>query len=160
MPAGNREGRYPAKSRPPAGMALLRSRKGEMYYELIIKTLIVVVFLLTVINLYNVFIQYQNVNYLCKRMVRAIEIEGQVNGSIDALFNRLNGELGIDASYRVVQVSYFDASRRIQLRDPFTVEVTAGFDFEILNPMFGPPVVIHIPLSADMSGISEVYWKP
>jgi hypothetical protein len=139
---------------------LLRCKSGEMFYEIIIKTLIVVVFLLTVINLYNVFIRYQNVNYITKRIVRAIEIEGQVNSSVDSLFNQLNNELGLNASYRVVNVSYFDASRRVQLRDAFTVEVTATYDFQILSPLFGPPVVIPIPLTVNITGISEVYWKP
>ncbi len=148
--------------RPPlrSSASLLRSKSGEMYYELIVKTLIVVVFLLTVINLYNVFIRYQNVNYVAKRVARAIEIEGQVNSSVTSLFNSLNSELGLNASYRVVNTSYFDASRKIQLRDTFTVEVRASFDFQILSPMFAPPVVINIPLQSNITGMSEVYWKP
>lgn len=148
--------RFRKNRHPP----LLKSKSGEMYYEIIVKTLIVVVFLLTVINLYNVFIRYQNVNYVCKRVVRAIEVEGQVNGSIDSIFNQLNTQLGLNASYQVVNVSYFDASRKIQLRNTFTVRVTAHYDFEILNPVFGPPVVIRIPLTVDITGLSEVYWKP
>ena len=143
---------------PPA--ALLRSKNGEMFYEVIIKTLIVVVFLLTVINLYNVFLKYQNVNYLCKRIVRAIEIEGQLNGNIESVYNQINNELNLGASYTVKNVSYFDYSNKIQFRDTFTVEVTAGYDFQILNPLFAPPVVIHIPLKAGITGMSEVYWKP
>lgn len=143
---------------PPA--ALLRSKDGEMFYEVIIKTLIVVVFLLTVINLYNVFIRYQNVNYLCKRIVRAIEIEGQVNGNVDTIFDQINNELHLNANYTVKNVSYFDSSQKIQLRDTFTVEVTASYDFEILNPMFAPPVVVNIPLTVHITGMSEVYWKP
>jgi len=131
-----------------------------MFYELIIKTLIVVVFLLTVINLYNVFIRYQNVNYVAKRITRAIEIEGQVNSGIDSLFMELNNQLGLNASYRVTDVTYFDSSRKIQLRNQFTVEVAANFNFEILSPMFGPPLVVPIPLRADITGISEVYHKP
>lgn len=150
------------KSRhPPRGKgSLLRSKSGEMYYEIIIKTLIVVVFLLTVINLYNVFIRYQNINYLCKRVVRAVEIEGQVNGNVDAVFNQVNSQLGLNASYQVVNVSYFDASRKIQLRDTFTVRVTASYNFEILNPLFAPPVVVSIPITVDITGLSEVFWKP
>jgi uncharacterized membrane protein len=130
-----------------------------MYYELIIKTLIVVVFLLTVINLYNVFIRYQNVNYVAKRVARAIEIEGQVNGSVTSLFNSLNSQLGLNASYQVTNTSYFDASRKIQLRNTFTVEVRASFNFHILSPMFAPPVVIGIPLKANITGMSEVYLE-
>jgi hypothetical protein len=127
---------------------------------MIVKTLIVVVFLLTVIGFYNIFIRYQNVNYAAKRVARAIEIEGQVNGSVTSLFNRLNSELGINASFRVINTSYFDASRKIQLRDTFTVEVTASYGFQILNPTFAPPVVINIPIRVAITGMSEVYWKP
>ncbi|GHU94339.1 hypothetical protein FACS1894208_05240 [Clostridia bacterium] len=131
-----------------------------MFYEIIVKTLIVVVFLLTVINLYNVFIKYQNVNYICRRVVRAIEVEGQVNGNIDSVFNQLTAQLNINASYTVKNTSYWDYSRKIQLRDNFTVEVTATYDFQVLSPLFAPPVIISIPLKADITGMSEVYWKP
>ena len=130
-----------------------------MYFEVIVKTLLVVIFMLTAISIYNVFLKYQNVTYLCKRVVRAIEIEGQVNGSIDAVFDEINSRQNLNAAYQVKDVTYFDASRKIQLRNTFTVEVTASFDFVILNPVFAPPVVIRIPLKSDLTGMSEVFWK-
>jgi len=140
---------------------LLSCRKGEMFYEVIIKTLIVVVFLMTVISLYNIFIKYQNVNYLCKRTVRAIEVEGAVSSDVTAKFNELNQQLKLNASFTVTDVSYFDVSEKtIQLRQNFTVHVRDQYDFTILNPLFAPPVVIPIPLEATITGMSEVYQKP
>lgn len=142
-------------------LPLLSCRKGEMFYEVIIKTLIVVVFMLTVINLYNVFIKYQNVNYLCKRIVRAIEVEGAVSGDVTAKFVELNSQLKLNATFTITDVYYFDTSdKTIQLRDNFTVHVRDQYDFTILNPMFAPPVVIPIPLESTLTGMSEVYHKP
>ena len=132
-----------------------------MFYEVIIKTLIVVVFLLTVISLYNVFIKYQNVTYLCKRTVRAIEVEGAVSSDVASKFEELNQQLKLNATFTVTNVSYFDSSARtIQLRDNFTVHVRDQYDFTIMNPLFAPPVVIPIPLEATLTGMSEVYQKP
>lgn len=142
-------------------LPLLSCRKGEMFYEVIIKTLIVVVFLMTVISLYNIFIKYQNVNYLCKRTVRAIEVEGAVSSEVTDKFNALNQQLKLNASFSVTDVSYFDASdKTIQLRQNFTVHVKDQYNFTILNPLFAPPVVIPIPLEATITGMSEVYQKP
>ena len=142
-------------------LPLLSCRKGEMFYEVIIKTLIVMVFLMTVISLYSIFIKYQNVNYLCKRTVRAIEVEGAVSANVAAKFNELNQQLKLNASFTVTDVSYFDTSdKTIQLRENFTVHVEDQYDFTILNPLFAPPVVIPIPLEATLTGMSEVYQKP
>ncbi len=142
-------------------LPLIASRKGEVFYEVIVKTLIVVVFLLTVINLYNVFIKYQNVNYLCKRTVRAIEVEGAVSGSVVGKFNELNQHMKLSATFEVTDVSYFDNSAKtIQLRDNFTVRVRDSYNFTIMNPLFAPPVVIPIPMEVTLTGMSEVYHKP
>lgn len=140
---------------------LLRNKKGEVFYEVIIKTLIVVVFLLTVINLYNVFIKYQNINFLCKRVVRAIEVEGAVSPDVVFKFNELNQHMKLGATFTVSNVSYFDYStKKIQLRDSFTVTIRDSYDFNILNPLFAPPVVIPIPMEVTLTGMSEVYHKP
>ena len=141
---------------------LTRGDSGEMFYEIIIKTLIVVVFLLTVINLYHVFIQYQNVNYICRRVVRAIEVEGAYTSGVTATFNALKSQLNLPAAtMEISSVSYFDAStRKIQLRDHFTITIRSAYSMTILNPIFAPPLVIPIQLTSTLTGMSEVYHKP
>lgn len=140
----------------------LKNQKGEVYYEIIIKTLIVVVTLLTVISFYNVFTKYQNNNYLCRRIVREIELEGAVSSQVDIVFNQLKTELNLtNASYTVSKVSYFDyPSKRIQLRDNFTVTVESICYIEIFNPVFAPTVKIPLTLKSTLTGMSEVYHKP
>lgn len=141
---------------------LLCDQKGEIYYEIIVKTVIVVVMLLTVINFYTAFIEYQNVNYTCKRVVRAIELEGAVNANIDNIFNQLKEQYKLDdMTYEVSDVSYFDeGTKKIQLSGNFTVTVKHNYTMQVLNPLFAPPLCISIPMTADITGMSEVYWKP
>lgn len=132
-----------------------------MYYEMIIMTLVVVVFLMTVINFYSIFMMYQNVTYICRRVVRAIEVEGAYSSDITDLFDTLKVELDVpDAEITISNVTYFDHSARtIQLRETFTITVSYTFQMEILNPMFTPPVTVPIPLTAKLTGMSEVYHK-
>ena len=140
---------------------LLSDNSGEMYYELIIKTLIWVVFFLTVINVYQVFIQYQQTNYLCRRVVRAIEVEVAISSDVYEIFDALKTELNLPtATMNVTRASYFDSSsRKIQLRGTFTISVVSTYDMTIINPLFTPPVIIPLSLTSTLSGMSEVFWK-
>jgi hypothetical protein len=140
---------------------LLADNRGEMFYELIIKMLIVVTLILTVITVYQVFIEYQQTNYLCRRVARAIEVEGAVSSEVTSLFNSLKTELKLpSATMNVSNVSYFDPStRRIQLRSKFTVTIVSVSNITIFTPQFSPPLIIPITLTSTLSGMSEVFWK-
>ena len=132
-----------------------------MYYELIIKIVIFVVFVMTAVSFFAIFTKYQNVNYLGRRIAREIELEGAISNDVrNTLFNRLKAELGLDsATLTVVNAKYFGASDKIQLRDSFTIRVSYRYRFQIFDPAFLPPVVIPFDMTATYSGISEVYWK-
>ena len=139
---------------------LLSDKSGEMYYEIIIKTIIVVVFFLTVIGIYHVFTQYIETNYLCRRVVRAVEVGGSYNSEIHTLFNDLRSELTLpSATMEITNVTYFDSTRKIQLRERFTITVHSTYNITIFSPTFSPPLQIPVTLTSTLSGMSEVYWK-
>jgi len=58
---------------------LLSNRKGSAYFDLIIKTLVVITLMATVMSFLSIFTAYLNLNHMCRRVVRVVELEGQVS---------------------------------------------------------------------------------
>jgi hypothetical protein len=58
---------------------LLHDRKGSSYFELMIKTLVVITLMVTVLSFLSIFTTYLNLNHICRRVVRVVELEGQVS---------------------------------------------------------------------------------
>jgi hypothetical protein len=102
-------------------------------------------------------IQYYNASFICRKVVRSIEVSGQYNA---AEVNNLVDDLGGDAltNLRVsVSASYF-SGRKIQLRNSFTVTLTATYRIAILR--FGSsPLYLNLPIKVRLAGMSEVYWR-
>ena len=66
-----------------------------------------------------------------------------------------------DGAAMSVTASYFDAvSRKIQLRNTFTVNLTSSYRINVFTPINGTPVGFNIPLRVSLTGMSEKYWKP
>ncbi len=101
--------------------------------------------------------QFYSASYLCRRVVRTIEVTGQYDAAaIQTLASELGGdaladlELTVDAPYL--------SGNKIQLRDEFTVHLTAVHPVNIF--MFGDtPTSLDLPIEIDLSGRSEVFWK-
>ena len=72
-------------------------KKGSAYYELIIKTLVFITLIATAVSFFSIFTVYLNLNYTCRRVVREIEISGQVTSNTNALFNQLKNGTNIGA---------------------------------------------------------------
>ena len=126
---------------------LKAKKKGSAYYEIIIKTL--------------VFTVYLNLNYTCRRVVREIEISGQVTSETNALFNQLksNTNIGSEADMSV-SANYFNAAqKKIQLRNTFDVICTTNYRFDVFTPLGSKPVGFDIPMKVKLKGMSEKYWK-
>lgn len=138
---------------------LLSSRKGSSYFDLMIKTLVVITLMLTVISFLSVFTTYLNLNHICRRVVRAVEIEGQVSDRVNDIYYRLKQQTGLSPDMMDVEDVEYCEGQKIQLRDTFTITMTYHYPFTIFTPSFAPPVVIQIPMKVSISGMSEHYWK-
>ncbi|MDD4566118.1 MAG: DUF4320 family protein [Eubacteriales bacterium] len=139
---------------------LLKDKRGSLYFELLVFFLVVTVWIMTSINFYNAVINYQNINYMAKSLAKTIELEGAVTGEVYDKMEALNENFNIDADMKITNIRYYDSfSKTIQFRDPFTVTVSDTFRLEVLSPLFSDPVYLDIPLSASITGMSEVYWK-
>lgn len=137
---------------------LLSNQNGSSYFELMVKTLVVITLMLTVISFLSVFTTYLNLNHICRRVVRVVELEGQISDKANDVFYRLKQQTGLSPDMTVEDVDYLDG-QKIQLRDTFTVTMTYRYSFTIFTPSFAPPVEIQIPMKVSISGMSEHYWK-
>lgn len=139
---------------------VLSQRAGSAYYDLIIKTLVVLTLMATVLSFLSIFTTYLTLNHICRRVVRVIELEGQVSDNVYDVFYRLKEQTGLSPAMSIEDVSYCDGqNRRIQLRDTFTVKMKYDFVFTVFRPSSSPPVQIVIPMEVRITGMSEKYWK-
>lgn len=145
-------------SPPLSFQKLLSDKKGSSYFDLIIKTLVVLSLMVTVMSFLSVFTTYLNLNHVCRRVVRVVELEGQVSDRAYDVFYRLKQQTGLSPEMTVENVSYCE-DQKIQLRDTFTVTMTYSYPFTIFTPSFAPPIEIRIPMKVSITGMSEKYWK-
>ncbi|SHH68458.1 protein of unknown function [Desulfosporosinus lacus DSM 15449] len=137
---------------------LLANRQGSSYFDLMIKTLVVITLMLTVMSFLSIFTTYLNLNYVCRRVVRVVELEGEVSDRAYDVFYRLKQQTGLSPEMTVDEVDYCQ-DQKIQLRDTFTITLADSYSFTIFTPSFAPPVVIQIPMKVSITGMSEHYWK-
>ncbi len=140
---------------------LTRLKAASAYYELIIKTLVFITLIATAISFFGVFTTYLNLNYAARRVVREIEISGQVTSDTYSLYSDMKANTNIpDTATMSVNASYFNAAqKKIQLRDTFTVTCTANYRINVFTPKGGTPVGFDIPLRVRLTGMSEKFWK-
>ena len=144
---------------PPMSIPkLLSDRKGSSYFELMIQTLVVITLMVTVMSFLSIFTTYLNLNHVCRRVVRIVELDGQVSDQANDTFYKLKQQTGLSPEMTVEDVEYCE-DQKIQLRDTFTITMTYSYPFTIFTPSFAPPVVIQIPMKVSIEGMSEHYWK-
>ena len=135
----------------------LRDRKGSSAVEFIMTVAMLILIFAVLVSALVYVTQFYSASYICRRVVRTIEVTGEYNEQdIRALTDELGGTALEDLDI-TVDASYF-SGRKIQLRDEFTVHLTANHRINILM-MGADPVYIDLPINIDLSGRSEVFWK-
>ncbi|MEN3005961.1 DUF4320 family protein [Dehalobacterium formicoaceticum] len=150
------EGRF---SPPFPFKKVLSGRAGSTYFELMIKFIVVITLMATVLSFLSIFTVYLNLNHMCGRIVRVIEMEGQVSDNVHDVFYRLKEQTGLSPIMTIEDVTYCDGQQRIQLRDTFTVKLKYNHFFTVFRPSSSPPIQIAIPMEVRITGMSERFWK-
>lgn len=139
---------------------VLANQKGSTYYELIIKTFVVITLMATVLSFLSIFTTYLNLSHICRRVVRVVELEGQISDKVYDVFYRLKEQTGLSPEMTITDVDFYDGqNQRIQLRDTFTIKMKYNHVFTVFRPSSSPPVQIIIPMEVRITGMSEKYWK-
>lgn len=137
----------------------LSDKTGSTYFELMIEFFVVVTLMATVLSFLSIFTVYLSLNQMCGRIVRVIELEGQVSDNVYDVFNQMKEQTGLSPTMTIEDVNYLDDQQKIQLRDTFTVKLHYSYSFTVLRPSSSPPVQIVIPVEVRITGMSERYWK-
>ena len=137
--------------------SLLRQKKGDEAVSFLLTTAMLVLIFVTLISAMIYIMQYYDASYLCRRVVRSIEITGvydetETRGIIDRMKNSDLEDLDVQ-----VDATYF-SGKKIQLRQTFSVTLTASYRITILE-LGENPIVMNLPIRVKVAGMSEVYWK-
>ena len=136
---------------------LLRQKKGDEAVSFLLTTAMLVLIFVTLISAMIYIMQYYDASYLCRRVVRSIEITGVYDETEtrDIIDRMKNSDLeDIDVQ---VDAAYF-SGKKIQLRQTFSVTLTASYKITILE-LGENPIVMNLPIRVKVAGMSEVYWK-
>ena len=137
--------------------SLLRQKKGDEAVSFLLTTAMFVLIFVTLISAMIYIMQYYDASYLCRRVVRSIEITGVYDETEtrDIIDRMKNSDLeDIDVQ---VDAAYF-SGKKIQLRQTFSVTLTASYKITILE-LGENPIVMNLPIRVKVAGMSEVYWK-
>ena len=101
--------------------------------------------------------QYYNASYICRRVVRSIEITGvydetETKNIVDQMKNSDMEGIGVQ-----VDAVYY-SGKKIQLRQTFNVTLTSSYRITILE-LGENPITVDLPIRVKVAGMSEVYWK-
>lgn len=139
----------------------LKERRGSAFVELVIKFMVITVMLLFILEVFAVVMQYQDITYIAKTVTRVVEQEGALNTTAFEMLDKLNENMGTNAELEISNVRYFNnLEKTIQFRDTFVISISDSYNLKILSPIFVKnPIVIVVPMTASITGMSEVYWK-
>jgi len=137
--------------------SLLRQKEGDEAVSFLLTTAMLVLIFVTLISAMIYIMQYYNASYLCRRVVRSIEITGvydeaETHNIIDQMKNSDLEDIDVQ-----VDAAYF-SGKEIQLRQTFSVTLTASYKITILE-LGANPIVMNLPIRVKVAGMSEVYWK-
>lgn len=162
-------------SKHDAFTAKVREKKGSLLWELLIVLAMLFAFLYSAMMFVGAFIQFETLSYASKTVARQIEITGRyddytVQSNIDALLN--NGNLH-DIQYEIsvgtvpadtdpMLAASLATQSKLQLRQSFTIRITAIYDLHLVgsaNNSLLASWVIQVPMSYEVTGMSEVFWR-
>ena len=137
--------------------SLLRQKKGDEAVSFLLTTAMLVLIFVTLISAMIYIMQYYDASYLCRRVVRSIEITGVYDeAKTRDIINQMKNSDMEDIDVQV-DATYF-SGRKIQLRQTFSVTLTASYKITILE-LGENPIVMNLPIRVKVAGMSEVFWK-
>jgi hypothetical protein len=111
----------------------------------------------TLVSAMIYIMQYYNASYMCRRVVRSIEITGVYDETETRDLVNSMASSGMEDIDVQVDAVYF-SGRKIQLRQSFSVTLTASYKITILE-LGENPIVLTLPITVKVAGMSEVFWK-
>ena len=137
--------------------SLLRQKKGDEAVSFLMTTAMLVLIFATLVSSMIYITQYYNASYMCRRVVRSIEISGQYDETETSnMVNQMKNS-GLEDPHVQVDAVYY-SGKKIQLRQTFSVTLTSSYRITILE-LGENPIVVDLPIRVKVAGMSEVFWK-
>ena len=136
---------------------LLQDKKGDEAVSFLLTTAMLVFIFATLVSALIYIMQYYNASYICRRVVRSIEITGQYDETETTNIVKDISNPGLEDIDIQVDAEYF-SERKIQLRQTFSVTLSASYKITILQ-LGNDPLELSLPIRVKVVGMSEVYWK-
>ena len=136
---------------------LLQQKRGDEAVSFLLTTATLVLIFAVLVSGMVYIMQYYNASYICRRVVRNIEITGvydetETHNIVDQMKNSDLEDIGVQ-----VDTVYY-SGKKIQLRQTFNVTLTSSYRITILE--FGEtPITVDLPIRVKVAGMSEVYWR-
>ena len=136
---------------------LLRQKRGDEAVSFLLTTAMLVLIFAVLVSAMVYIMQYYNASYICRRVVRNIEITGvydetETKNIVDQMKNSDMENIGVQ-----VDAVYY-SGKKIQLRQTFNVTLTGSYRITILE-LGENPIAVDLPIRVKVAGMSEVYWK-
>jgi len=136
---------------------LLRQKRGDEAVSFLLTTAMLVLIFAVLVSAMVYIMQYYNASYICRRVVRSIEITGvydetETKNIVDQMKNSDMEGIGVQ-----VDAVYY-SGKKIQLRQTFNVTLTSSYRITILE-LGENPITVDLPIRVKVAGMSEVYWK-
>ena len=138
--------------------SLLRDKKGDEAVSFLLTTAMLIFIFAALVSALIYIMQYYNASYICRRVVRSIEITGKYD---QAEIANILGEIanpGLENMDIEVDAVYF-AENKIQLRQSFDVMLSANYKITLLQ-VGSEPIQLALPIKVKVVGMSEVYFMP
>lgn len=131
----------------------LRETNGEFVLKGALNLLILCLFLALGISTLGVAMRANKLTTMASDLTRYIEVRGQVDCSVDDELSPLEEASGLHTDL-AIDATYSAGGERIQFGDLFTVELSYTGRLGV-----GGVLSLPVPLSSDVVGRSERYWK-
>ncbi len=136
---------------------LIKDKRGSDSIEFLTTSAMMIAVVAMLICTMAYVAQYYNANYVCRRVVRSIEVTGQYDAPTAlSLIDTLAGS-GLEDITLDVDAVYFEGNK-IQLKNTFTTTLTANYTIKLMT-FGGTDVNFKLPIKVKLKGMSEVYWK-
>lgn len=137
--------------------SLLRDKQGDEAVSFLLTTAMLVFIFAALVSALIYIMQYYNASYICRRVVRSIEITGQYDETETKNIVKDISNPGLENIDIQVDAVYF-TEEKIQLRQTFSVTLSASYKITILQ-MGSKPLDLSLPIRVKVIGMSETYYK-
>lgn len=136
-------------------MNFLKCKRAEGYVGMLVAVILIFTLIATFITMFPLFVVKTKVDTMAAQLTRVIELTGAAGAEYAAELAELKAATGLDPTVQIDPIQ-----EQYQLRERFSLTVTAYAEVTIFVPVSGDPLVIPIPITKTVTGRSEVFFKP